>query len=127
MASIGERKIGTERPGSGWLECIGLSLRRDEFARLFEEIGDRYGAVDEHHFNLPSEPYTYIYAGAGAEDIPETKPAPRFGERVLGPAATGLLTTEAPAPAGDHRTARPHRPAKLSPTPPETVASEEVK
>jgi hypothetical protein len=75
MPSIGETQEGMSRPGPGWLECIGLSVRRDEFPELFSKIGSRHGSLNEAHFNLPSTPYTYIYAGDAASKISETAPS----------------------------------------------------
>lgn len=81
MPNIGDREKGVERPGDGWLECIGLSLRRDEYPELFEKIGTQYGFLNDETFNLPSEPHTYIYAGGAASEIPETPPATEMAVR----------------------------------------------
>lgn len=75
MPNIGETEEGVVRPGDGWLECIGLSVRRDEFPELFEKIGSRHGSLNSAHFNLPSIPHTYIYAGGAASKIAPTPPS----------------------------------------------------
>ncbi len=75
MPSVGETKEAMSRPGEGWLECIGLSVRRDQFPELFEKLGSRHGSLNSAHFNLPSTPYTYIYAGDAASKIAETPPS----------------------------------------------------
>lgn len=43
----------TDTPPSGYLECNGASLLRDDYPDLFNVISDCYGAADEDHFNLP--------------------------------------------------------------------------
>lgn len=75
MPSIGDTQEAMSRPGDGWLECIGLSLRRDQFPELFEKIGSRHGSLNAAHFNLPSTPYTYVFAGGASASIGETAPS----------------------------------------------------
>lgn len=37
----------------GWLPCEGQPVLREEYAELFEAIGESYGAKDNIQFNLP--------------------------------------------------------------------------
>jgi len=36
-----------------WLECLGQSLLRADYADLFAAIGTKWGSADGTHFNLP--------------------------------------------------------------------------
>ena len=36
-----------------WLECLGQSLLRADYAALFAVIGTKWGSADGTHFNLP--------------------------------------------------------------------------
>lgn len=38
---------------TGYLECDGSSLLREDYDELFDAIGTTYGAADDYHFNLP--------------------------------------------------------------------------
>ncbi len=52
VGSISPFAMGT--PPDGWLGCNGMALSRTDYSRLFERIGETYGAGDgQTTFNIP--------------------------------------------------------------------------
>lgn len=46
--------FGSTTPPPGWLTCVGQSLNRATYWRLFSAIGTTYGANDSASFNAPN-------------------------------------------------------------------------
>ncbi len=46
--------FATETPPTGWIKCDGTAISRNQYARLFQRIGDRFGTGDgTTTFNVP--------------------------------------------------------------------------
>ena len=54
----------------GWLRCDGSSYSRTTYERLFNKIGNTYGAVDGEHFNVPDLYNHFIRCWDGNPDVP---------------------------------------------------------
>lgn len=108
MAGTIEMYAGQEAP-SGWLICDGSAINRTEYSKLFEVIGQTYGAGDGNTtFNLPDmrgrTPIgvgTGTYTGATAHALGVTGGAESISYTPAGTVANHTLTV-AQMPAHVH-------------------------
>lgn len=94
---------GTNAP-NGWLFCEGQDVSRIEYARLFEEIGETYGAGDgSTTFTLPDMRGRLIVGTNNGTDVPNGLNA-SFSTRTTGDigGAEVHTVTEAELPVHNH-------------------------